>query len=255
MTTVLLLVLIIGATVLASVGGLWVVRRLVSIETLERNNPVADPMYQIVAVLYAVLLAFIVALILGNFDQAARTADHEALELADVHRLAGQYGGEVGQHIQELTTSYAQTVIADEWPLLGDGRSSERAWAVFDDIEDAADRLEPTTPREQILYDQLLTQLHELYANRQLRLLFARGILHPLLWCGLLVFGAAIVAFGWLFGTRNVRAHAAMTAMVAAAITFVLFMAATFDRPFSSDLRVTPVALEAALQRFQALGR
>jgi uncharacterized membrane protein len=57
-TTVLLLMLMIGASVLAALGGLWVVRRLVSIETLERNNPVADPMYQIVAVLYAVLLAF-----------------------------------------------------------------------------------------------------------------------------------------------------------------------------------------------------
>jgi hypothetical protein len=250
---VLTLMLIIGASVLSAVVGLWVVRRLVSIEALERNNPVADPMYQIVAVLYAVLLAFIVALILGNFDQAARTADHEALELADVHRLAGQYGGEEGRHIQGLAISYAQTVIAEEWPLLGDGRSSERAWAVFDEIEDAADRLEPVSPREQIIYDQLLTQLHELYANRQLRLLIARGILHPLLWWGLVVFGGAIVAFSWLFGTRNVRAHATMTAMVAAAISFVLFVAATYDHPFSSDLKVSPVALEAALQRFKAL--
>jgi hypothetical protein len=251
----MLLVLVVAAAMLLAVGGLFGVRRFASAETLERNNPVADPLYQIVAVNYALLVAFIVALILGNYEQAARTADHEALELADVHRLAQQYGGPEGQHIQELTTSYAQTVITEEWSLLESGRASERAWAVFEELEDAAERLSATSPREQVLYGQLLTQLHELYANRQLRLLFAKGMLHPVLWWGLVVFGMVVVAFSWLFGTRNVRTHAAMTAMIAAIITFVLFMAAAFDHPFSSDLKVTPVALEAALQHFDAVPR
>jgi hypothetical protein len=252
---VLLLVLVVAASMLLALGGLWGVRRLVSTESLERNNAVADPLYEVLGGGYALLVAFIVVIVLGGFDQAAHNADHEALELADVYRLAGQYGGPEGRHIQELTISYARTVIADEWPLLRDGRASEQAWAVFDEIEDATERLDPTTPRQQILYDQLLTQLHELYANRQLRLLAAKGMLHAVLWWGLVVFGAATVAFTWLFGTENARAHAAMTAVVAALIAFVLFMTAVFDRPFSSDLMITPDALEAALERFEALAR
>src|SRR5829696_725833 len=160
----MLLVLVVAAAMLLAIGGLLGVRRLASTETLERNNPVADPLYQIVAVNYALLVAFIVALILGNYDQAARTADHEALELTDLHRLAGQYGGPEGQHIQELTISYARTVVTEEWSLLENGRASERAWAVFEELEDAAERLNATSPREQVLYGQLLTQLHELYS-------------------------------------------------------------------------------------------
>jgi len=46
-----------------------------------------------------------------------------------------------------------------------------------------------------------------------------------------------------------------MTAVLAAVIAFVLFMTAVFDRPFSSDLMITPEALEAALERFEALAR
>ena len=89
MPTVLLLVLMVAATMLLALGGLWGVRRLVSTESLERNNAVAAPLYEVFGGGYALLVAFIVVLILGNFGQAAGNADHEALELADVNRLAG----------------------------------------------------------------------------------------------------------------------------------------------------------------------
>jgi hypothetical protein len=50
--------LLVGATVLLSVAGTLMVRRLISVEVLERHNEVAGFIYAVIGVVYAVLLGF-----------------------------------------------------------------------------------------------------------------------------------------------------------------------------------------------------
>src|SRR6478752_5628283 len=49
--------LLVGATVLLSIAGTLLVRRLASVEVLQRHNDVAGFIYAVIGVVYAVLLA------------------------------------------------------------------------------------------------------------------------------------------------------------------------------------------------------
>src|SRR5215208_4222323 len=97
-----------------------------------------------------------------------------------------------GRHIQELVRSYAEVVVEEEWPLMAQGRSSPKAWATLDELRGTILGLNPPKGAKQIGYDQMrynemLVQLHDLGNARRERLLAARQGLPPILWIVLIL--------------------------------------------------------------------
>jgi len=81
-------------------------------------------------------------------------------------------------------------------------------------------------------------------------LIVAQGVVPNVIW--LVLFGGAIltVAFTFFFGTENLRAQTAMTAVLSIIIFSELEAIVTIDRPFSGPVRVEPHALANVLDDF-----
>jgi hypothetical protein len=81
-------------------------------------------------------------------------------------------------------------------------------------------------------------------------LLKANEGLPAILWVVLIMGGAIVVGFTYLFGLWSTRVHTLMVAALALTIALVLFTIGAFEYPFRGDVRVGPGAFQSALERF-----
>jgi hypothetical protein len=248
------LLLVAVATVVA-VGGLVLVQRLVSTERRKEHNDVAGFIYAVVGVSYAVLLGLMLIAVWEQWNAAEEIASDEANELAGIFYFAHSLPQPEGRHIQELTRSYAEVVVEEEWPAMEQGRSSPKAWATLDELRVIILGLDPPkgaqqVPYSQARYNETLEQLHSLGDGRRERLLAADGGLPIILWVVLIGGGVITIAFTYLFGLENTVVHTLMVASLALIISLSLFSVAALDHPFKGDVRIHPDAFEQVLERF-----
>jgi Protein of unknown function (DUF4239) len=243
--------LAVSLFVLLSVAGLTLVQHLVAPGLRQEHNDVAGFIYAVLGIAYAVLLAFVVIAVWEQYQAARDTADREASELAEIYWLANQLPESEGRYVQELAQSYARVVVEEEWPLMEDGQSSPRAWALMDEIRQRIGEFEASTSTEQVIYDQGMSRVHDLADARTLRLLETHEDIPAILWVVLLTGGVITMGFTYLFGLENTWAHRLMVAALAAVIALVLFTIYSLDNPFAGDVRLDPEALELVLHRFE----
>ena len=237
---------------LLAAGGLILVQRLVPIAVRRQHNDVAGFIYAVLGVVYAVLLGLMVVAVWEEWNTALRTVDDEASALAEIFWLADRMPESEGHHIQELIRSYARVVVDEEWPLMERKKSSPRAWAVLDEIRASLQGFDPSTPAQQVLYEQGLQQGGDLAEARGERLLDAEEGVPAILWVVLIVGGVEVVGFTYLFGLESTTVHVLMVASLTLIIALVLFTVAALDYPFKGDVRIGPDAFEQVLGRFKS---
>jgi hypothetical protein len=246
--------LIVAVAMLVAVGGLVLFQRLYSTERRKQHNDVAGFIYAVLGVAYAVLLGLMLIAVWEKWNAAEATTTDEANELAGIFWWAHALPQPEGRHIQELVRSYAQVVVEEEWPLMAQGRSSPKAWATLDELRGTILGLNPPTAQQtgydQMRYNEMLEQLHDLGNARRERLLVAGQGLPPILWIVLILGGVITVGFTYLFGLENTLVHMLMVASLAMIISLSLFTVAALDYPFNGDIRIHPDAYEQDLERF-----
>ena len=233
-------------------GGLILVQRLVPISLRRQHNDVAGFIYAVLGVVYAVLLGLMVVAVWEEWNTALRTVDDEASALAEIFWIADSMPNSEGNHIQELIRSYARVVVNEEWPLMERKKSSPRAWNLLDEIRSSLQGVDPSTPAQQVLYEQGFERMRDLADARRDRLLEAKHGLPAILWVVLIVGGIVVVSFTYLFGLDSTLIHVLMVAALALIIALVLFTVAALNYPFKGDITIGPEAMEQILGRFES---
>lgn len=236
--------------VAASVGGLILVERLFPARPQEHND-VAGFIYAVLGVAYAVLLGLMVVAVWQDRQEAEDAATEEANEVAAVFWLAHPFPEPQSRHIQELARSYGKVVVEEEWPLMKEGRESNRAWDILDELRISVETLQPTNDAQVVLFDNELQRVHALGDARRTRLLGADEGLPAIMWVVLLLGGIIVVGFTYLFNLQSTKAHMLMVAALALIIGLVLFTIGALDYPFRGDVRVGPGAFYSVLDRIE----
>jgi Protein of unknown function (DUF4239) len=240
------LVLLVGSVVLA-LAGLVLVRRSVTVSTLEAHNEVAGAVYQTLATVYAILLAFVCVVAWERFDSAGNDVLHEASTITSLHELAQSFSPQSRQRIDAGLLRYTQLVIDDEWNHMARGEESKDAERSITDLwEDY--RSVSSTDQQLVAYSESLRTMTSLEEVRAVRLDAATGQVPRVLWVVLLVGAVIAIAFTFLFGVSNFGAQALITAALTVTITGVLILTYILDDPFRGDVSVRPEALRQAEQ-------
>jgi Protein of unknown function (DUF4239) len=244
--------LLLCISMLLAAGGLFLVQRLVPIAVRRQHNDVAGFIYAVLGVVYAVLLGLMVVAVWEEWDTALGTVDDEASALAEIFWIADRMPESEGRHIQELASSYARVVVNEEWPLMERKKSSPRAWDLLDEIRASLQGFDPSTPAQQVLYEQGFERMRDLADARRDRLLEAKHGLPAILWVVLVTGGILVVSFTYLFGLDSTLVHVLMVAALALIIALVLFTVAALNFPFKGDITIGPEAMEQVLGRFES---
>lgn len=241
----------VSVVVGVSVGGLVVFRRAVSHTRLENANEMSAPVFQLAGVLYAVLVAFVVVVVWEQFSDAEDASGMEAAAISDLLRDSEALPPESRVIVQRSLTDYARDVIDDEFPRMRRGEAIEEQSTQLVAVWEAYLSVDPETRNEIAFFDHAIVRLNDLSADRKLRVSTSEAAVPGELWVLLVGGGGVVMAFTFLFGTRDVVVHALAVGLTAALLAFVLYLIFALEHPFVGALSVDPDAFVRVLQDWQ----
>jgi hypothetical protein len=251
MTLAIVGVLVVSVSVLIALTGLVLVNRIVPETRRSSSNVGGGLIFRPISGVFGILVGFTAFLVWQQYTTAHVTAQREASELAAIYWHAEELPNSERLQVQQYARSYARVVIEEEWPLMGQGKESPKAWDTVDKLRRTVDGFEPSTSSEETLHARQVALVDDVLNDRRLRLLQSREGLPPILWTVLLSGTVLLVGYTYFFGLKDFRAHMMMVGTLTALIVIILFTIKSLEYPFSGDMRVDPGAFELVLNRFE----
>ncbi len=241
---------VIGLASVASVAGLIAFRGIAPTDELARSSGELGNYLQTLGGIYAVLLAFVVFVVWGQFNDVRTYIDREASALVDLHRTASNLPEATRARIQQGVHAYIDAVLRDEWQAMArhDEVAIENVGHKLDDVWLALHACQPHTDGQHTIYGEVVTQYNELMDLRTNRLSAARArvplVMNILLYTG----GVLVTGSIYLMYIPELWLHAMITAALAGAIAHVLYLIHDLDEAFDGEGRVSKEPYERARQ-------
>lgn len=255
LTTAIVGLSIVSLTMVLAVAGLLMAQRLVPLSIRESHNTATGIIYAALYVMFGMVVGFSAYLVLSKYNLSESTAKSEASNVEEIYWLAEQLPEPEREEIQGLAVSYARAVVDEEWPRMREGRTSERADTLANELRRSFEDFEPSTNAEQGIYAQGLERMHDMDEAREVRLLNVREGLPPILWFVLVSLGIDTILFTYFVGMKSTWLHALAVAALTGGIALIIFAIILLDRPFGGDFRVGSDAFELTLETIEKGGR
>lgn len=245
-TAILVLCALFGA------ASVWLSRLLLDVEMLREHNDITGYIYQMLGVVYAVMLAFAVFLVWQQYDTTSAAVEREANSLVSLYNIGRALPGTTGGALKSDVINYAQVAANDEWGQMALARESDATANALLQLTRLEREAKVLDSREQVLYTQAVEHIEALNAFRRLRLQASRGQIPRPMWVLLLGGGLFMVGFTALLGAKNARLHYVLAALLAMGLGFTLFIILALDTPYTGSFAITPEPFNTALEMFAA---
>lgn len=227
-------------TVVLSVVGLILFRRVTPSQRLQDAATVSEQVFTLAGVLYAVLVAFVVVVVWEQFDVAQTATESEASAISDLLRDSTGLPAPARPVVQQSLLSYTKDVVDDEFPRMGRGEELEQQSTQLSEIWQSYAQVQPVTQSEIAFYRESVARLDDLGTARKNRITGTNSEIPIELWILLLGGGAVMLVFTYLFATPDFWVHAGLIALAAALLGFVLYLIFALEHPFVGSLSVPP---------------
>lgn len=223
--------LLVGLAVIVTLAAVLVVHRRYPHEVLKGNNEVAGFKFGVLGAIYGLLLAMALVAVWEGFDRARENAAQEEACVRGIGRIA--WGLADGGAAVEKALAHYRLAANREW---GSAEADDQAVGAVDEIGHAlAEERDVASAPYVAAGLERLDRLAELRAARREG---AKNGMPEFLW-GVLIVGAVVtVGFSLFYGSSNRRSQRAMAAILAGALTLVLFAAVELDHAYSGAVRV-----------------
>ncbi len=239
--TLLRLTPVVAGVSLASVLGLIAVREVIPLDELRGSTDAIGNYLQTVGGIYAVLLAFVVYVVWGQFNESRQYVDREATLIADLHRISGGLPSQSRDQIRKMLRDYVDAVLNDEWRAMskGDEAIIERVGERLDAVWTVIHKCRPEDECGHTIYSEVLTSYNDLHDVRASRLTSARTRIPIAL--RVLLYAGALITIGsvYLLAFEKLWIHATVTAALAGAIAHILYLVRDLDDAFAGDWQVS----------------
>ncbi|MGI8984205.1 MAG: hypothetical protein ACR2HM_06695 [Acidimicrobiales bacterium] len=243
-------VIILGSVTLG-VGGLALLRRGGRGQVPQHNDFIGMIFAQ-VALLYSVLLAFMVFSTWQRFTDSASSVSDEAAAVVVAYRDTEIFPEPIRSEAQAALRSYLKEVMENEWASHGAVRPHRSrdalnpVWAVYRQYQ-------PTEGPAQSDFDAAKDRLHEVEAQRHARHLAGETSLPNVFWWLLVGGGIVTVAMSYMFWVERRSIHLLQVGVLTAAIACVLSLILALNFPFTGDVHVSRDPFKHALLNFDAI--
>ncbi|HEX3623028.1 MAG TPA: hypothetical protein VHT97_11995 [Acidimicrobiales bacterium] len=247
----LLAALFILGSVAVAVGGLMLWRRMVKGQS-PRNNEFIGLIFATVALLYSVLMAFVVFSVWQRFTDSARSVTDEASAAVVAYRDTQTFPEPLRSEAQAAFRAYLTEVMDNEWASHGSVRP-HRSRDALNPVWNVYLQYQPTEPIALDQFSGAQTRLHDLELQRHERHLAGEASLPNVFWW--LIIGGAVVtiAMSYFFVVERRGVHALQVGLLTGVIAGVLALVFALNFPFTGSVHVSRGPFKHALLEFSAL--
>lgn len=243
--------LVVLVMVLVGLGATALVDRLADPETLERHNDVAGFVFATLGVIYGVMMALVALEVWESYATADEAlAGESALAYALYRDLSGYPDPVQAAPALDALEQFVVSVVERDFPAMraqqwASAREIDaETRARFEQLWTTVSSINPTTPQEQHIYDDIREDVTRIGEERVLRIGRAEEDLPEVVWRAAVLGGIIVVAFPALFGTPNRRAKYLMVAANAVMVSLVLMVVIHLNHPFSGPVAIAPDGYE-----------
>lgn len=240
-----------AATTAIALAGLRFVRKRYPAEILKENHEVAAIIFNAFGLLYGVVVAFVVFVTWGGYDDATKNLQMEANEADDIFHVTKAFPDPARKVIQQALMDYVASVYNDEVKRMSQGDislHSNRAMAKL--ITDFYQMDEKSVPNRE-LYGESLRGINKLAEYRRLRIFVGNNTIPSVIWVVLLIGGLITVSYTYFLGVKNIRAQYLMTAALTVTVTLILVLIYILDHPFTGTSSVSLKPLQEVIEIMQ----
>lgn len=238
--TALRLAAVVLVAAAASIVGLAVSRNVIDYELLRSSSDSLGTFVQTLGGIYAVLLAFVVVVVWGQFNEGRSYVDREANALIDLHRTASGLPAHSRKIIQDSLREYVEAVVREEWKAMAnrDQATIDRIGHLLDVVWTAIHGCMPKNQCQQAMYSEVLSRFNDLTEHRVNRLNTA-GQHIPIAMTVLLYTGALImIGSVYVLPFERFWLHALVTGLMSGAVAHILFLIRDLDEAFAGDYQI-----------------
>jgi hypothetical protein len=236
-----------AVTTFVGLAGLYLVRRKYSAEVLKENHEVAAIIFNAFGLFYGVMVAFVVFVTWGGYDEATKNLQMEASEAMDIFRSAEGFPDPANKIIQQGLRVYVVSVYNDEVQKMSKGDISVFSGGAHAQLRRLFYQMDSKSIPNRELYAETLRCLNNLAQYRRLRIFAGNNTVPPVIWLVLLVGGVFTVSYTFFFGMKNIKAQYLITTTLTVTITSILFLIYVLDHPFTGASRVSLEPLRQAM--------
>jgi hypothetical protein len=207
---------------------------------------------QVVAAYIGILIAFAGVQVWQDFSDAENAVHQEASTAAQLYRDLATYGPETMSTRQDLR-AYTASIVTDEWPLLSEGKASEKTEVKLFRLFDAIGKLRPADNRDSAIYSEIFSNLNQLVELRRDRLMHSKSGMPMILWIVGLFGSILIVAYTATF--RHSRTNVLMIGGISVALGLVFLFILVVDRPYMGDFHVDQSELVQLSGKYDLIDR
>jgi hypothetical protein len=234
--------LVIGVWTGLALLGLYLFQKISDAHSREKDTETVGLTYAIVAVVYAVLIAFIVVDVFETFAKGDEIATAEANKLSNLMLDAAGLPPALATKVHDELDKYIDIVVKKEWPSQQKGELKETVfepgWEVLGQLSKELASFEPATMGQNVNKAEMLRVMNDLFRARRTRIIAAGEHLPTVVWQILLLAGAVAVVYTYLFGAHSFWIHMSITGLIATTISLVFVLIIALDYPFRGDVSV-----------------
>jgi hypothetical protein len=124
----------------------------------------------LIASIYAVMFAFVIYVIWGQFTDVENFMMRECKSLNELLRFADFLNPDSARSVRRAVADYVQRVVKSEWPALGERRRDKSSEQAFSELLDGVLHITPATPEESAVHQRLIDIAREAGEHRDERL-------------------------------------------------------------------------------------
>lgn len=220
---------------------------------LVEHNEVGGVMIVLAGTLYAVVLGFFTVVAWQHYQEAREIVVMESNADIDAWHTAVGLSPTTRERVRSDMLAYANATIDLEWPAMRHGDFDPNLAVIGMDAIDATASFLPANPAQASAQTSTMQQLTIIHDARQRRIGVNRDGIAWFEWLVLLIGGACIICFCWIFGLRNERVHLMMTSTVVTITVSIMALLFELQYPFRSDVGIGPDAWQYAVDHIHQM--
>jgi hypothetical protein len=246
MSTVEIVAIFVLGSVALAVGVSIAIRRLFPDIGKGEFEDLASGLRVVYELLFALILAFVIASVLDKFNQAQDTVGRESTALAQMVRSDAAFPTRIQERLDDGIYVYIEAVTHDEWESMKHGARSPEASAALETLYGLYAGYEPHGAAAGEFYGKALDHLDEVATARRERVSLSAAKL-PTMLVIMLPIGAILLLILEYRPKLAPRSQAAFMGTLALVLSSTYLLTIVLDYPFSGDVSVDTSPLRSGV--------
>jgi hypothetical protein len=182
--------------------------------------------------IYAVMYAFVIYVIWGQFTDVERFVMRECYSLDDLLRFSRYVNADASRAIRRAVSDYSGLVIESEWQQLGKRERDTAAENAFTLLLSTVISVKPANTEEETIHQRLIDIAREAGDHRDERITKSLTRIPPTLTTLVDAISLALFLLVWVYPFRQPIAGSACFTLIVAILIFANIAMTDLDNPF-----------------------